>query len=79
MEAPTKERQAGPAVTSQLGFQSSIPLRIATSDIVSAGLGIIAEKRIRASEEIFRITQPLVNVTYGERISTYNSYYLRAR
>jgi hypothetical protein len=65
METLTRESQAGPAVDSLPGVQARIPLRIATSDIASAGLGIIAEKRIRASAEIFRVTQPLVNVTYG--------------
>jgi hypothetical protein len=75
METATKERLAGPSADGLPGVQSRIPLRIATSDIVSAGLGIIAEKRIRASEEIFRVTQPLVNVTYEERISRYNDYY----
>jgi hypothetical protein len=38
---------SGPAVDSRLlGVQSCIPLRITTSDIVSAGSGIIAEKGI---------------------------------
>lgn len=75
MKTTTKERQAGPAADGLPGVQSRIPLRIATSDIVSAGLGIIAENRIQASEEIFRVMQPLVNVTYEERISRYNDHY----
>jgi hypothetical protein len=66
METLTKEQQAVPAVDSLPGVQSRIPLRIATSDIASAGMGIVAEKRVRASEEIFRVTHPLMNVTYGK-------------
>jgi hypothetical protein len=67
------ETPAGLAVEgTPLSVQSRIPLRIATSAIATAGSGIIAEKRIPATDEIFRIPQPVVAVTYGDPIDTNN-------
>lgn len=65
METPAKGKDPDQTVeSSYLGVESRAPLRISTSEIISAGSGLLADGKIRANEEIFRIAQPLVTVLY---------------
>ena len=65
METLLEGKHAGQRVDdSVLGVESRVPLRISTSDIITAGSGILVEGQVQGNEEIFRVTQTLVTVQY---------------
>jgi hypothetical protein len=72
METLLEGKHAGQTVDdSALGVESRVPLRISTSDIITAGSGILVEGQIQGNEEIFRVTQTLVTVQYVNPITSW--------
>jgi hypothetical protein len=71
METLLEAKHAGQTVDdSVLGVESRVPLRISTSDIITAGSGILVEGQIQGNEEIYRVTQTLVTVQYVNPITS---------
>jgi hypothetical protein len=72
METLLEGNHAGQTVDdSVLGVESRVPLRISTSDIITAGSGILVEGQIQGNEEIFRVAQTLVTVQYVNPITSW--------
>ena len=72
METLSEGNHADQAVDdSFLGVESRVPLRISTSNIITAGSGILVEGQIQGNEEIFRIAQTLVTVQYVNPITSW--------